>query len=118
MGQTGADGKPFQIQAQIALSKNAAAGADVYDVTGTVIKGPGLGAKLGGSIWMDPVVVAPKGAPSAFNTGYQFLPAVQSACAAGATASVATMLFGGGGTSANSPAGTLGVPGISFTLLP
>ena len=118
MAQTGADGKPFQIQAQIALSKNAAAGPDVYDVTGTVIKGPGLGAKLGGSIWMDPVIAGPKGATGAYNTGYLLDSAAQAGCAAGTTASVANMLFGGGGASSNSPAGTLGVPGISFTLAP
>ena len=118
MSQTGADGKPFQIQAQIALSKNVAAGPDVFDVSGTVIKGPGLGATVGGRIWMDPVTLGPKGTTGAFNTGYLLDSAAQSACTAGTTASVPTMLFGGGGTSSTSPSGTTGVAGFTFTLVP
>jgi hypothetical protein len=108
----------YSITTQVSLARDTAAGPDVYDVSGVVVKGPGLGGTVSGAIWMDPVVLAAKGVPGLFNSGYQLDTANVTHCndATVGNASTAAMLFGGGGASATSPRGAVGVTGIVITL--
>jgi hypothetical protein len=102
--------KPYSIQLQVTITGRSPLGQDVVDVDGTVLKGPGTGAHVSGTLWMDPVVKAPTGTAAnttLYNTGYLLNNTAKNACNDGTAgnASVGFYLFGGGGTSATSPEG-------------
>lgn len=116
MTQLNALAKPFAIQADVeALGFNAAAGPDVLDIGGIVLKGAGVGAIVSGNIWFDPV--AKTGGPSGYNTGYELDLAQALGCADGTpnNASIGTILSGGGGGSSTSLLGS-SASGAVFSL--
>jgi hypothetical protein len=112
--------KPYSIQMQLTVSGRNALGQDVVDVDGTVLKGPGTGSHVSGSLWVAPVAKAPKGtlaSATAYGTGYVLDNTAKNACHDGTAgnASVGFYLFGGGGTSATSPEGHTAT-GLHFDL--
>lgn len=116
MTQLNALAKPFAIQADVeALGFNAAAGPDVLDIGGIVLKGAGVGAIVSGNIWFDPV--AKTGGPSGYNTGYELDLAQALGCADGTpnNATIGTILSGGGGGSSTSLLGS-SASGAVFSL--
>jgi len=116
MTQLNALGKPFAIQADVqALGFNAAAGPDVLDIGGIVLKGAAVGASVTGNIWFDPV--AKTGGPTGYNTGYELDLAQALGCADGTpnNATIGTILSGGGGASSTSLLGS-SATGAQFSL--
>jgi hypothetical protein len=106
----------YKIQGDIEiLGVDPARGPDVYDVAGVVSAGQGLGATVHGSIWIDPVVAAPKGSSSVYNSGYQFDSNEYNLCnnAIAGDASVSTVMIGGGGSTAVSMRGN-SAAGLNF----
>jgi hypothetical protein len=115
MSQLNELGKPYQIQADVSVSGTSSAGADVVDVGGIVLKGAAIGARVGGTLWEDPVVRS-TGA-SGYNTGYGLDLANATACgdSTAGNASISTVMIGGGGSTATSLMGN-NAEGITFTL--
>jgi hypothetical protein len=116
MTQLNALGKPYAIQAGVeALGFNAAAGPDVLDLGGVVLKGAAVGAIVSGNVWFDPV--AKTGGPTGYNTGYELdiTPALGCADGTAGNASISTVLIGGGGASATSLLGSTAT-GVAFSL--
>jgi hypothetical protein len=122
MTQTNALAKPWQIQADISFlgSDPSQPTGDVIDVGGIVLKGAAFGAAVSGSIWQAPATLLPKGdpgQPGVYNTGYglDLVSALGCADATPGNATIGTTLFGGGGSSANSPLGSV-AQGLIFSL--
>jgi len=116
MTQSNALAKPYAIQADIqGLGFNAAAGPDVLDVGGIVLKGAAVGATVTGDIWFDPV--SKTGGSSGYNTGYELDLTNALGCADGTpnNATISTVLSGGGGGSSTSLLGST-ANGVSFSL--
>jgi hypothetical protein len=108
-------GKAYQIQAAISIAGSDEAAPDVVDVQGIVLKGPGVGALVGGTVWEDPV--SKTGGGTGYNTGYELDLANATGCsdATPGNATISTIMLGGGGASSTSLLGSTAT-GITFTL--
>jgi hypothetical protein len=93
-------GKPYKIQARITVTPNAAVGAELFDVSGMVTAGPGVGAKVTGTVWSDPAFR--NGVPGGpYNIGYAFADSNTQLCGDNipGNSSITETVFGGGGPS-------------------
>jgi hypothetical protein len=113
MTELNALAKPWQIQEYVSLLGFNAAGPDVVDLGGIIIKGPSVGGAVSGNIWEDPVTKT--GGTSGYNTGYELDLTNALGCADGTpnNASIAQTMFGGGSTSSTSLLGSTAV-GTSY----
>jgi hypothetical protein len=104
---------PYQIQEYVSLLGFNAAGPDVVDLGGIIIKGASVGAAVSGNIWEDPV--AKTGGTSGYNTGYELDLGNAVGCADGTpnNVSIAQVMTGGGGASATSLLGS-NTTGLSY----
>jgi hypothetical protein len=119
MSQLNALSKPYQIQANVVFTGENPAGPDAVNLAGIVLKGAAVGGQVGGAIWQNPAIKLAKtdpGYPGHLNSGYAVDFANLIPCADGTpgNASVAQVLFGGGGATSTSAIGTAGVPGVAF----
>jgi hypothetical protein len=103
---------PFKIQAQFRIAGVNGSASDVFDVSGIVVKGPGVGATVLGSFVQSPVrkltlAETPKPKPAGF-TGYVLAPEKGAACQSG-TGTLDTVQL----TTGSSPLGGYAV-GLQF----
>jgi hypothetical protein len=120
MTTTNGAGKPWQIQADVALLGFSPDFPDVVNVGGIVLKGAAVGATVLGDLWQDPVALETVGVqdPSdIYDTGYKVDTGPALGCADGTAgnAHITMTEFGSGGTSATSLLGS-NTNGIVFLL--